>query len=177
MKALIVVESWFGNTRAVADAIAEGLGTADVETEVVDVRTVRTHLGDDVDLLAVGGPTHAFGMTRPGTRADAVRQGGRGSAEAPGIREFLERLEAPRSLPVVTFDTRVTKVRRLPGSAARGAAKALRGRGFSEVDKPRSFYVDDVKGPLEDGELDRARAWGESLARTAALSDGPTPAP
>ena len=170
MKAVIVVESWFGNTKAVAEAVARGLGA-----EVHDVRAMGTHIGDDVELLVIGGPTHAFGMSRPGTRADAARQGGQGSAEAPGIREWVERMEAPRGLPVATFDTRVTKVRHLPGSAARGAAKVLRGRGFNPVSKPESFYVNDLKGPLEEHELERAEAWGTALATSPALS-GPASA-
>lgn len=171
MKAVIVVESWFGNTKAVADAVARGLGDA----EVHDVRAMGTRIGEDVELLVIGGPTHAFGMSRPGTRADAARQGGQGSAEAPGIREWVERMEAPRGLPVATFDTRVTKVRHLPGSAARGAAKVLRGRGFNPVSKPESFYVNDLKGPLEEHELERAEAWGTALATSPALS-GPASA-
>lgn len=173
MKALIVVESWFGNTKAVADAVARGLGDA----EVHDVRSMGDRVGDDVRLLVLGGPTHAFGMSRPGTRADAASKGGQGSAEAPGIREWAERMEAPPGLPVATFDTRVTKVRHLPGSAARGAAKVLRGRGFRPVSKPKSFYVNDLKGPLEEHELERAEAWGATLAATPALADGSASAP
>jgi hypothetical protein len=32
-----------------------------------------------------------------------------------------------------------------------------------------SFLVEDSEGPLEDGELDRARAWGRELARSLAV--------
>lgn len=160
MRAVVVVESSFGNTRSVADAVARGLGDA----EVVDVRSADTRIGAGVDLLVVGGPTHAFGMSRPGTRADAVRQGASGSAEAPGIREWLSRLEAAPGVPVATFDTRVTKVRHLPGSAARAAAKVLRRRGFTQAAATESFYVDDTQGPLVGGELERAEAWGATLA-------------
>ena len=172
MKALIVVESSFGNTRDVADAVASGLGDA----EVLDVGSAGTRVDAGVDLLVVGGPTHAFGMSRPGTRADAVRQGATGSAEAPGIREWLARLEAPGSLAFATFDTRVEKVRHLPGSAARGAAKVLRRRGLRPVTGAESFFVVDTPGPLADGELARARAWGALLATrvtSAVRSDDP----
>ena len=160
MRALVVVESSFGNTRDVADAVARGLGGAEVQ----DVRSTGPRVDPDLDLLVVGGPTHAFGMSRPGTRADAVRQGANGSAEAPGIREWLERLEAPRGVAVATFDTRVLRVRHLPGSAARGAAKALRRHGLVLVTRPESFFVTDTPGPLADGELERAQAWGAALA-------------
>jgi flavodoxin len=54
MRALIVVESVFGNTRAVADAVAEGLATS-MRVDVVDVGVPGT-IDAGVDLLVVGGP-------------------------------------------------------------------------------------------------------------------------
>ena len=62
------------------------------------------------------------------------------------------------------FDTRVTRVRRLPGSAAHSAARAGRRHGFSQAIAPQSFYVLDVEGPLADGELEHARVWGAAVA-------------
>jgi hypothetical protein len=166
MRALVVVESWFGNTRAVAEAVADGLGGA----EVCDVGSAPARVEADVALLVVGGPTHAFGMTRAQTRAEAVRSGAPGSAATCGLRDWLSTLEAPRGLAVATFDTRVEKVRRLPGSAARSAARVLRRRGQCVVARPRSFYVTGTPGPLLDGELERARAWGADLATRRSFS-------
>src|SRR6188472_2874693 len=87
MSALVVVESMWGNTRAVAEAVARGLGE---EVEVVEVQDAPTPLPDNVDLLVVGGPTHAFAMSRSTTRHDAVERGARGADEAHGIREWLD---------------------------------------------------------------------------------------
>jgi len=113
----------------------------------------------------IGGPTHAFSMPRQGTREDAVRQGAKAVSTATGIREWIEHLHTgPHSEKVATFDTRIAKVRHMPGSAAKAAAKGMRKHGYSTLVKPESFYVDDVAGPLLDGELERARAWGEKLA-------------
>jgi len=161
MRSVVVVESMFGNTRSVAEAVAEGL----VDAEVIDVREAPSEFpADDVGLVVVGGPTHAFGMSRPGTRADAGRQGA--ADPGVGIRDLLNRLRANEDLRVATFDTRVEKVRHLPGSAARSAARSLRRSGFVLVSRPESFYVVDTPGPLVEGELERARLWGERLART-----------
>lgn len=167
MKALIVVESMFGNSRKVAEAVAEGLrGRAEVE--IVAPADAHAPLTELVDLLVVGGPTHAFSMTRASTRDDAVRQGAPTATAAVGIREWIDRLHAgPHSEMVATFDTRVGKVRHLPGSAAKAAAKAMRRLGYHTVVPPESFYVADVAGPLLDGELDRARRWAEQLAAAA----------
>ena len=48
--------------------------------------------------------------------------------------------------------------------AARGIAKRLRRRGYELITDPESFLVEDSEGPLADGELERAKAWGASLA-------------
>jgi hypothetical protein len=167
MDAVVVYESMFGNTERVARAVAEGLGERLTVTvvDVDDADSAPEALGD-AGLLVAGGPTHAFGMSRPATRADAVeRASGEVSHRARGLREWVESVpRQPQARPVATFDTRVTKVRPLPGSAARGAAKVLRRAGFRMLVAPASFYVGDVEGPLDAGELDRARAWGRALA-------------
>ena len=77
MRALVVVESVFGNTRRIAEAVAEGLGQR-AGARIVDVAVAaRTpDLLDGIDLLVVGGPTHAFGMTRASTRRSAAEQVG-----------------------------------------------------------------------------------------------------
>jgi flavodoxin len=168
MRALVVYESMFGNSGKVARAIADGLRAARVDVELVNAADAAAPYGDLVELLVVGGPTHAFSMTRHNTRDDAVRQGGSAGAAGSGIREWIEHLhKGPHSEMVATFDTRVDKVRHLPGSAAKSAAKALRKVGYRTLVASESFYVDDVAGPLLDGEEERARAWGERLGVSA----------
>ena len=68
MRALVMYESMFGNTRDIANALAGGM-SAHLEVEVVEVSAAPATVGDDVDLLVVGGPTHAHGMSNPGSRA------------------------------------------------------------------------------------------------------------
>lgn len=172
MKTLIVFESMFGNTEAFARDIADGLASTGVQVAVADVRKVRPDDLRNCDLLVVGAPTHAFSLSRARTRQDAVRQGADPSRAELGAREWLAGLAglvADDHRPAVAvFDSRVDKVRRLPGSAARRAAKTLRGLGFTLVDQPTSFYVLDVKGPIATGERARARSWGASLGRMTA---------
>ena len=162
MTALIVFESLFGNTEELARAVAEGIAAAGGDVEVERADRAADRIGDDVSLLVVGGPTHAFSMTRASTREDAVVKGAPDEHAGSGIREWIERVEPRTALPVVTFDTRIP-VRMLPGSAAKSAAKALRHRGFDRARQGETFWVVDMYGPLKDGELDRARAWGRSL--------------
>jgi hypothetical protein len=162
-RALVVYESMFGNTMSVAHAVAEGLSTW-IETETVEVGGAPTSIPEDVALLVVGGPTHAFGLTRARTREDAAsRAGGRVLSCGPGLREWLGELHATSGLPAATFDTRIEKPR-IPGSAARAAERRLRRAGFTIAIPAESFYVTGTEGPLADGELDRARRWGEKVA-------------
>lgn len=162
MDALVVVESVFGNTRAVAEAIAAGLaGRMTVRTVNV---TEAPSAVSGVDLLVVGGPTHAFGMTRPASRRAAADQSrGAVQADAVGLREWLATLPAGTTA-VATFDTRMGRLR-IPGSAAKGAARLLVQRGYRLLARPMTFQVAGTEGPLLAGEEDRATAWGTELAR------------
>ena len=176
MKALVVYESMFGNSELVARAVGEGLGER-TETVVRDVATAPPgEVPDGIDLLVVGGPTHAFSMSRPTTREDAVRQGaGQGAGQglvSRGLREWLGALPPDlQGLSAAAFDTRVSRVRRLPGSAARSATRVLRRHRAELLAPPESFFVDDVAGPIGDDELARARAWGERLG-VLLIADG-----
>lgn len=166
MSVLIVVESMFGNSLTVAGSIAEGIRGAGVDVEVMRVSDAPLVLDPSVTLLLVGGPTHAFSMTRKSTRADAIRQGATEGQEVTGIREWIDRATPRPDLPVITFDTRV-QVKFVPGSAAKSAATALNHHGFARVHRGETFFVQGTPGPLSDGEAERARSWGEELAAHA----------
>jgi hypothetical protein len=161
MHALVIVESIWGNTEQLAREIAAGIG-AD-STEIVEATDAPSSLGASVDLLVVGGPTHAFSMSTEATRASARQQGAERIPER-GIREWIAAQSSPdRAVPVATFDTRVVSPR-LPGSAAKKAMKRLVALGFQAVAKPETFGVHGYSGPVADGELERARKWGAQLA-------------
>ncbi|MFI5957329.1 flavodoxin family protein [Cryptosporangium sp. NPDC051539] len=163
MRTLIVVESLFGNTRQIADAVEAGLADAGPVT-VAGIDEAPAELPDDVDLLVVGGPTHAFGLSRPGTRKTAADQGAR-DVGARGVREWLVALpSAAGNVATAAFSTRLKK-RFVPGSAARAIDRRLRGSGYLPVVPPEDFWVLDTRGPLRARELDRARLWGTRLAR------------
>lgn len=167
-RVLVVYESMFGNTEKIAKAVAGGLAEAGT-TDVVEVGSAPTLLPEDVDLLVVGAPTHAFGLSRPSTRQSAADQSpGELVSTGIGVREWLGELRHTGSrAAVAAFDTRV-KMAMVPGSAARRALGRLRGLGFTKLMRAESFYVTGTPGPLKDGEVDRAKAWGAKLA--AALS-------
>ncbi len=160
MRGFVVYESLFGNTARIAQAIVDGL-TEHIDAEIHSVAEGK--LPEGTDLLVMGGPTHAFSMSRATTRQDAVTQGANADPKL-GLREWLEELPEGNDKMFAAFDTRVEMVRRLPGSAAKAAAKLARERGYRPLTRPESFYVKDTPGPLLDGEVQRAEVWGAQLA-------------
>ncbi len=143
MKALVVYDSTFGNTEAIAQAIAGALG---VEAR----RVARVAPGDLVnyDLIVVGAPTNG------------------GQATVP-MRSFLKSLDKTTvgGIAVAVFDTRDThRWVSIFGYAAKRMNKQLAGYGAKPVAEPEGFFVTGTKGPLKDGELERAEAWARSLS-------------
>lgn len=165
-RVLVVFESMFGNTKEIADAVADGLSSG-YPVDVVDVASAPTRLPDDVALVVAGGPTHAFGMSRRGTRATALQQrGSTVTSTDTGLREWLAAVSRPeRPVAAVTFDTRVSRPR-VPGSAAHKAERRLRRLGFHLLAPSMTFWVGGTPGPLDEGERMRAREWGATLARS-----------
>ena len=167
LRALVVYESMFGNTEQLARAVAAGMQADHVSVTITEVSEAPFGIPPEVDLLVVGAPTHAFSLSRPGTRADAVRQGAMASRQPLGLREWLSSVSGTNGLGIAVFDTRVSKVRRLPAAAGPRAAKIARKRGLVLLSKPIGFVVDDIKGPLGSHEIERAATWGRSVAGLA----------
>lgn len=168
MTTLVVYETMYGRTRDVAQWVALGCESggetrlAEV-TELVEGETAGA-LPDDVTLLVVGGPTHAFSMSRPNTRRDATKYGA--TVSRTGVREWLATLPLAQGMPVAAFCTKLDSP--LSGSAARSIGQRLRRLGGTLVVPPKDFYVRGTEPVLLPGELERARAWGASLVVPAA---------
>lgn len=167
MNAIVIYESVYGNTRKVAEAIADGLGDA----RVLPVGEAPDRV-DGYELLVVGGPTHMHGMATSRSRqaaVEAVREDGNahhvepGANEEFGLRAWLRDLPEGPAIRAAAFDTRIDRSPWLTGAASRGIAKRLRHRQYDLVDS-ESFLVEESEGPLAGGELDRARDWGRKLA-------------
>jgi hypothetical protein len=161
MRSLVVYESWFGNTRRIAEEIAAALAH---EGEV-DLLTVDEPLPplEEVDLLVVGAPTHIHGLSSKRSREGALTQGAHGEPGV-GVRGWIDALpDGACGPPVAAFDTRANKPGWLVGSAARGIARRMRERGYLLATEPQSFFVEGTPGPLEDGEVDRAWEWGRTI--------------
>ena len=161
-RAVVLYESLFGNTEMVAKAIADGLGRSGEVT--------LAHFGDmpgdggEADLIVLGGPTHAWGMTKPQSRRQPRSQ----NYEA-GVREWLEAAPPGRGKPAAAFDTRFDKPRWMTGSAAIRIGRELERLGYRMMRPPESFFVLRTGGPLKEGEQERAKRWGSELAEAFAV--------
>ena len=169
MRALVVYESMYGNTRQIAEAVGEGLAAGGAEVTVLPLGDAGEEQLREVELLVVGGPTHAHGMSRPSTRSAA-----RDAAEADpelhlepdasgeGVREWIAALARP-GLEAAAFDTRVGVPASISGRASKGIAKQLRRHGCWLVAEPQSFLV-TKHNELEPHEREHAVEWGGRLA-------------
>jgi hypothetical protein len=161
MKALIVYESHWGNTAAVARAIAEGIGPM---AEVLNTDEATGRVLDGVDLIVAGAPVIAFGLARESARtqlAGDVKAPRPADISHPLLRTWLDSLPSGQGWSAA-FETRIWWS---PRGATGTIESKLRRAGFQRLAKAERFIVGGAYGPLRDGELERARDWGASLAR------------
>jgi hypothetical protein len=160
----------YGNTHAVAEHIAKGFGD-DADVKVVPVERATRELVDAADLLVVGGPTHAHGMSSSMTRRSAVEDAQKKEelhldpdAEGPGLRDWFHDIGGDRhgSADAASFDTRFDASPALTGRASKGIARRLHHHGFKLVIENESFLVDKHNQLLANEEA-RAEAWGRAL--------------
>jgi flavodoxin len=154
MKALIVYDSFFGNTEKIAQAIGQALGSPP-DVEVVRVSAVKPEQLTGLQLLIVGSPTRGFNPS-------------------PATTEWLRGIPAQglQGVKVVAFDTR-SPMAQFPGClrpfakrygyAAEDIAKALGDKGGELAAPGEGFFVKDSEGPLQEGELERAAEWARRL--------------
>ena len=144
MRVLIVYDSVYGNTEKIAKAIG---GAITGEVKVLRVDEANPSELKTIDLFIVGSPT----------------QGGR---PTPAIRDFLNKVPEPslKGINVAAFDTRIPmKLVRVFGYAAGRIADNLKGKGGTLVASPEGFFVKGSKGPLREGELERAVGWAKGI--------------
>ena len=162
MRAIVVYESLWGNTAAVARAIAEGIGP---EAQVLSTNEAIGPLIEQADLLVVGCPLLAFSI--PSDRLiESIRTNPGKETSPPNLslrsmRSWLDSLPQGHSF-AAAFETRIWWS---PGSAAKKILRKLEHLGYRRVAKAQRFIVKSKIGPLREGEIERARLWGIELAK------------
>jgi len=160
MRAVVVYESHWGNTEAVARAIAAGIGP---EAQALHTDEARGPAMADVDLIVAGAPVIAFALPRDGVEkqlASDVKAPRPADVSHPLLRKWLEALPAGHGR-AAAFETRVWWS--LRGATGTIESK-LKRAGYRPLAKAERFIVNGGYGPLREGELERANRWGAMLA-------------
>jgi flavodoxin len=139
MKTLVIYDSNFGNTQKIAETIAKEL-----EAQAISVSEVTINELEGTGLLIMGSPIHGW---RPSEK----------------MNKFLAKLSAGqlKGVKAATFDTRVKLF--IHGDAAKKIAKALENAGAEIIIEPQPFFVKGKKGPLFDGEIEKALTFAKEI--------------
>jgi hypothetical protein len=162
MKAVVVYESLWGNTAAIARAIADGIGP---EARVLSTGQASAEAMAGADLIVAGAPLLAFRLPTNTMRTSIGRDPKHAKTppdlSQPSMRWWLAALPKGSGRSAA-FETRF---RRSPGSSTGSIRKGLQRAGYCPIAKDQRFIVKGIYGPLADGEVERAKAWGDEMAR------------
>jgi hypothetical protein len=162
MKALVVYESMWGHTAAIARAIADGIGP-DARAVTTDEATPEALA--EADLVVAGAPVLAFNLATEGIRDKLAADSGKAPTppdlDHPSMRSWLDELPEGHGR-AAAFETRIWWS---PRGATPAIDRGLRRAGYRKAAKAQKFVVEGTYGPLREGEIDRARRWGVELAQ------------
>ena len=141
MKALVVYDSVYGNTKKIAETVAAELGKG---VKVISVSDFNNKDLTGINVLVVGSPILAF---RPSEKTS----------------KFLASLSAGqlKGVKATAFDTRVRIF--FHGDAANKIAKGLQLAGAEIVAEPCGFIVEGREGPLAIDAVEKAKEWAGSI--------------
>ncbi len=148
MKGIVVYDTSYGNTKKIAETIAETLKESGIEVDLFYVKDVKKLSAKDYNFLVLGSPT------RFGTMSFA-------------IRGFLGKVKSEEWMnkPFAAFDTENPEnVEKKEGSAAEKIAERLRDKKMSQLLPVLKALVFEMKGPLVEGEIERTREYSRELA-------------
>ncbi|MBM4443954.1 MAG: hypothetical protein FJ020_01460 [Chloroflexi bacterium] len=153
MKGIVIYDTTHGNTRKVAETIAETLRESGVNADLFYVKKVKKLSAKDYDFVVVGSPT------RFGTMSFAVKG-------------FLGKVKSKEwtNKPFAAFDTENpenierARAENKNWSAAEKIAEKLKGRQMSQLLPVHKAVVLGWKGPLQEGEIERAKEYAAEMA-------------
>jgi len=147
MKGIVVYDTSYGNTKKIAETIAETLKESGIEVDLFHVKHVKKLSAKDYNFLVLGSPT------RFGTMSFA-------------IRSFLGKVKSEEWMnkPFAAFDTENPEnVEKKQGSAAEKIAEKLKDKKMNQLLPVLKALVFEMKGPLEEGEIERTKEYAKGL--------------
>jgi len=145
-KVAVIYDSKYGNTEKIAEALSEGMKREGLDADCVRIDNVDPNKLAEYELLAIGAPTHGFGISRP-------------------MKDFLKKLEGVnlKNKKAFAFDTRLKS--RFAGSAAKGIEKQLKELQMTIIKPYVSAIVKGSKGPLEEGAEEKFIQIGSEIVK------------
>ncbi|HEY50388.1 MAG TPA: hypothetical protein G4O20_01090 [Dehalococcoidia bacterium] len=148
MKGIVVYDTSYGNTKTIAETISETLKESGIEVDAFYVKDVKKLSAKDYNFLVLGSPT------KFGTMSFTVK-GFLGKVKS---KEWMNK-------PFAAFDTENPEnIERNEGSAAEKIAEKLREKQMNQLLPVLKAVVLGWKGPLQEGEIERAKEYAGRLA-------------
>ena len=147
VKIIVVYDTKYGNTKLVAEKIVEGMREVEgIDTAISDVEEVYLERVADSDAILIGSPNHMGGPART-------------------IRKFIDKLGKLdlKARWIAVFDTYL-------GEDFEKAVKKMENRinekipGLKLIVLGLSIKVEDMKGPIVDGDLPKCKEFGKKIA-------------
>jgi menaquinone-dependent protoporphyrinogen IX oxidase len=153
MKGIVVYDKSYGNTKRIAETIAETLKESGIEVDLLYVKDVKKLIAKDHDFLVLGSPT------KFGTMSFA-------------IRFFLGKVKSKKWMnkSFAAFDTENpenlerAQAENKEWSAAEKISEKLRDKKMNQLLPVLKALVLGQKGPLVEGEVDRTEDYVRELA-------------
>jgi flavodoxin len=147
MKSLVVYDSIYGNTEKIAKSIGDAIAD---DVKLQRAGEVNPSDMESLDLIIIGSPTY-------------------GGRPTPLIQGFLKEVDESivKGVKVAAFDTRFSaKWVKIFGFASGKIARSLKRKGGILALSPAGFFVEGTKGPLKEGELERAANWVKEIVKS-----------
>lgn len=152
MKGIVVYHSKYGNCKRIAGSIHKGLQDAGADITIIDITSSDVPV-QDLDFLVLGAPTRGGKASKP-------------------VSEFMEKLSSTEAgkLRFAAFGTGYGKFidKGKSPMAADDIQDVLKGKGLKPVTEPLKSRIKGipprVKGPLMDGEVEKAYEYGKRIA-------------
>ena len=151
MKGIVVYDTTYGNTKKIAETIADTLKESGIEVDLSHVKDAKFE--KDYDFLVIGSPT------KMGTMSFA-------------IRFFLGKVKGEEwmSKPFAAFDTENpenverSRIENKEWSAGEKISEKLREKKMNQLLPALKALVLGQKGPLVEGEIERTKDYAGELA-------------
>ncbi len=153
MKGIVIYDTSYGNTKKVAETIAETLKESGLEIDLFHIRDVKKLSGKEYDFIVLGSPT------KFGTMSFAMKF-------------FLGKVKDSEwaGKPFAAFDTENPEnlekahAEQKEWSAAEKIADRLKEKKMNLITPVLKALVLGQKGPLQDGEIDKIKEYSKQLA-------------